>query len=161
MTILAVMETNKGTLELELYDDKTPVTVKNFIQYIEEGFFNGTIFHRIIPGFVIQGGGFTVGGEQKITHTPIKLEAGLDNKRGTLSMARTIDPNSATSQFFISLVDNKGLNPRPGNPGYAVFGHVTKGMEIVDAISNISTGKKGIHQDWPKEDIIVIRAYLK
>jgi len=161
MTISAVMETSKGTLELELYDDKTPVTAKNFAQYIEEGFFDGTIFHRVIPNFVIQGGGFTWEGDQKSTRAPIKLEAGLDNKRGTLSMARTTDPNSATSQFFISLVDNKGLDPGPGNPGYTVFGHITKGMDIVDSIALVQTGNRGMHQDWPREDVIVTKAYLK
>ena len=161
MTISAVMETSKGTLELELYDDKTPVTAKNFAQYVEEGFFDGTIFHRVIPNFVIQGGGFTVEGDQKRTRAPIKLEAGLDNKRGTLSMARTMDPNSATSQFFISLVDNKGLNPGPGNPGYAVFGHISKGMDVVDSIAQVQTGNRGMHQDWPREDVVIIKAYLK
>ena len=161
MTISAVMETSKGTLELELYDDKTPVTGKNFAQYVEEGFFDGTIFHRVIPNFVIQGGGFTVEGDQKRTRAPIKLEAGLDNKRGTLSMARTMDPNSATSQFFISLVDNKGLNPGPGNPGYAVFGHVSKGMDVVDSIAQVQTGNREMHQDWPREDVVIIKAYLK
>ncbi len=161
MTISAIMETSKGTLELELYDDKPPVTAKNFAQYIEEGFFDGTVFHRVIPGFVIQGGGFTVEGEQKTTHAPIKLEVGLDNKRGTLSMARTMDPNSATSQFFVSLVDNKSLNPGPRNPGYAVFGHVTKGMDIIDGIAAAPTESKGMHQDWPRENIIITRAYLK
>jgi len=161
MTISAIMETSKGTLELELYDDKTPVTAMNFAQYIEESFFDGTVFHRVIPGFVIQGGGFTVEGEQKTTNSPIKLEVGLDNIRGTLSMARTMDPNSATSQFFISLVDNKSLNPGPRNPGYAVFGHVTKGMDIVDVIAAAPTENKGMHQDWPRENIIITRAYLK
>ena len=160
---IVVFETTKGKIEVELNRAKAPVTVDNFVKYVKEGFFEGTIFHRVIPGFMVQGGGFTLDGTQKRAHQPIKLESnnGLRNTAGTIAMARTNDPNSATSQFFINLIDNSFLNASPGNQGYAVFGSVTEGMENVKAIAKVNTGTSGPHQDWPKEDIVIKLAYIK
>jgi cyclophilin family peptidyl-prolyl cis-trans isomerase len=157
------METTKGAIEVELDQEKAPVTAANFVQYVEDGHFGGTIFHRVIPGFMIQGGGFTPGVTQKPARDPIKLESrnGLKNRRGTIAMARTMPPDSATCQFFINLVDNDFLDYRPGNDRYAVFGKVTGGMEVVDAIARVRTGSNGPHQDWPLEDVIIEAAYLK
>jgi len=158
-----VFETTKGNIEVELNREKAPMTVDNFANYVKEGFFDGTIFHRVIPGFIVQGGGFTPDGAQKRTHKPIRLESmnGLKNNVGTIVMARTNNPDSATSQFFINLVDSSFLNASPGNHGYAVFGVITSGLDTVKAITAIKTGSRGPHQDWPKEDIVVKRAYLK
>jgi len=158
-----VMETTKGAIEVELDHEKAPVTAANFVQYVEDGHFGGTIFHRVIPGFMIQGGGFTPGRDQKPARDPIKLESknDLKNRRGTIAMARTMAPNSATCQFFINLVDNDSLDHRPGNEGYAVFGEVTGGMEVVDTIARVRTGSNGPHQDWPLEDVIIEAAYVK
>jgi peptidyl-prolyl cis-trans isomerase A (cyclophilin A) len=158
-----VMETTKGAIEVELDYEKAPVTAANFVQYVEDGHFGGTIFHRVIPGFMIQGGGFTLGGAQKPARDPIKLESsnGLKNRRGTMAMARTMVPDSATCQFFINLVDNDLLDHKPGNDGYAVFGKVTQGMEVLDAIARVRTGSRGPHQDWPLEDVIIEAAYIK
>jgi cyclophilin family peptidyl-prolyl cis-trans isomerase len=158
-----VLETTKGNIEIELNSAKAPVTVDNFAKYVKKGFFDGTIFHRVIPGFMIQGGGFTPDGAQKRTRQPIKLESknGLKNTAGTIAMARTNDPDSATSQFFINLIDNSFLNASPGNQGYAVFGAVTSGMEAVKAIATVKTGLHGPHGDWPKEDLTIKRAYMK
>ena len=131
------METTLGTVKIELYPAKAPLSVKNFLDYVNSGFYNGTIFHRVMPGFMIQGGGFTADRKQKETRAPIKNEAdnGLTNDRGTIAMARTASPDSATSQFFINVVDNAGLNrPKPDGHGYAVFGKVVAGMEVVDKI---------------------------
>ncbi len=152
--------TNKGNIDIELDFDKAPITAKNFQQYAEEGFYDGTIFHRVIPGFVIQGGGMEPGMKQKTTRDPIKNEAdnGLANVRGSLSMARTQDPHSASSQFFINLVDNDFLNHSGKNTqgwGYAVFGKVVAGMEVIDNIAKIKTGHFGMHSDVPTEDIII------
>lgn len=160
---LAVLETNKGDIEIEFNREKAPVTVENFIKYVKEGFFDGTAFHRIIPRFMIQGGGFIPDGSQKRTRQPIRLEAknGLKNKVGTIAMARTTDPDSATSHFFINLVDNDFLNSSTGNQGYAVFGEVTSGMDVVKAIAMIKTTSRGLYSDWPKEDIVIKRAYMK
>lgn len=157
---MVVFETNQGNFTVELYPDKAPETVKNFLSYVDSGFFNGTIFHRVIPGFVIQGGGFTPDMNRKDTEAPIKNEAsnGLKNSRGTLSMARTNDPNSATSQFFVNLKDNDFLDYRPGNPGYAVFAKVVDGMETVDKIAKLPTTTKGMHSDVPKEPVVVTSA---
>jgi cyclophilin family peptidyl-prolyl cis-trans isomerase len=132
------------------------------VKYVKKGFFDGTIFHRVIPGFMIQGGGFAPDGTQKRTGQPIKLESknGLKNTEGTVAMARTNDRDSATSQFFINLIDNSFLNSSPSNQGYAVFGSVTAGMENVIAIAVVKTGTRGPHQDWPKEDIVNKRAYV-
>ena len=131
------METTLGTVKIELYPAKAPLSVKNFLDYVNSGFYNGTIFHRVMPGFMIQGGGFTADRKQKETRAPIKNEAdnGLTNDRGTIAMARTASPDSATSQFFINVVDNAGLTrPKPDGHGYAVFGKVVAGMEVVDKI---------------------------
>lgn len=152
--------TNKGDIDIELDFDNAPITAKNFQQYAEEGFYNGTIFHRVIPGFVLQGGGMQSGMKEKPTRAPIKNEAdnGLKNDRGTLSMARTQDPHSASSQFFINLVDNNFLNHSGKNPqgwGYAVFGKVVAGMDVVDSIAKTPTGRFGMHSDVPTEDIII------
>ena len=160
---LAVLETNKGDIEIEFNREKAPVTVENFVKYLKEGFFDVTIFHRIIPRFMIQGGGFIPDGSQKRTRQPIRLEAknGLKNKVGTIAMARTTEPDSATSQFFINLVDNDFLNSSTGNQGYAVFGEVTSGMDVVKAIAMIKTTSRGLYSDWPEEDVVIKHAYMK
>lgn len=150
-----LMKTNIGEIKLELYPDKAPVTVENFVSYVKDNFFNGLIFHRVINGFMIQGGGFDENLRQKETKAPIKIESdnGLKNDRGTIAMARTNDPNSATSQFFINLVDNNFLNfrsPDVTGYGYAVFGKVTDGMDVVDKIATVPTGSFGYMQDVPK-----------
>lgn len=149
--------TSKGTFTIELFTAEAPISAANFQSYVDAGFFDGTIFHRVIPGFMIQGGGFTEDMQQKKTEAPIKNEAtnGLKNKRGTLSMARTNDINSATSQFFLNLVDNEFLDHKPGNYGYAVFGQVTSGMEVIDAIAKVKTGRRGHHDDVPVEAVVV------
>src|ERR1700761_6312759 len=146
-------ETTLGDFTIELFEKEAPESVANFTRYIDEGFFDGTIFHRIVPGFVIQGGGFTEDMSQKKIKAPIKNEAdnGLKNKRGTLSMARTDDINSATSQFFVNLSDNDFLDHRPGNYGYAVFGKVTEGMDVVDQIAKVKTGRRKGYTDAPMD----------
>ena len=156
----ATMETSMGTITLELNDEKSPETVKNFIRYAKEGHYDGTIFHRVIDGFMIQGGGFTKDMNQKKTHDPIRNEAmnGLKNLRGTIAMARTMVVDSATSQFFINLVDNGFLDfsaPTPKGFGYAVFGKVTDGMDVVDRIAKVKTGFSGPHQNVPEEAIVI------
>jgi len=158
-----VLETTKGNIEIQLDAQKAPVTVKNILQYAESGFYDGTVFHRVIPGFMIQGGGFTINASEKPTKPPIKLEAGngLKNAVGAVAMARTNDPNSATAQFFINLADNAFLDASPGNPGYAVFGKVTKGMEVVNTIAKIQTASKGQFDDWPTQNIVITKAYVK
>jgi cyclophilin family peptidyl-prolyl cis-trans isomerase len=150
-------KTSKGTFKVQLFDKQAPVSVENLLRYVDEGFFDGTIFHRVIPGFMIQGGGLTADMKDKKGHEPIKNEAtnGLKNKRGTLAMARTNDINSATSQFFINLVDNDFLDNKAGNYGYAVFGRVDSGMEVVDAIAAVNTGSKGRYQDVPTETVTI------
>ncbi|HHH42971.1 MAG TPA: peptidyl-prolyl cis-trans isomerase [Gammaproteobacteria bacterium] len=154
------MQTNKGDIVLELDADKAPVTVANFVEYAKSGFYDGTIFHRVIPNFMIQGGGFEPGMTQKATRDPIKNEAdnGLKNDLGTIAMARTSDPDSATAQFFINTKDNSFLNhtaPTPQGWGYCVFGKVTEGLDVVQAIEKVSTGNRGGHQDVPGEDVII------
>jgi cyclophilin family peptidyl-prolyl cis-trans isomerase len=156
----ATIETSMGSITVELDDAKAPVTVKNFLDYAASGHYDGTIFHRVIDGFMIQGGGFTKAMDQKPTKAPIKNEAanGLANKRGTIAMARTMVVDSATSQFFINLVDNAFLdfrNPTPQGFGYAVFGKVTKGMEVVDKIAKVQTGNRGMHQDVPVKPVVI------
>jgi peptidyl-prolyl cis-trans isomerase A (cyclophilin A) len=148
-------ETSLGDFTIELFDKEAPESVANFTRYIDDGFFDGTIFHRIVPGFVIQGGGFTEDLTQKKTKPPIKNEAdnGLKNKRGTLSMARTNDVNSATSQFFVNLKDNDFLDHSRGNFGYAVFAKVTEGMDVVDKIAAVETGRKRGFDDVPVETV--------
>jgi peptidyl-prolyl cis-trans isomerase A (cyclophilin A) len=148
-------ETSLGDFTIELFEKEAPESVANFTRYIDEGFFDGTIFHRIVPGFVIQGGGFTEEMTHKKTKPPVKNEAdnGLKNKRGTLSMARTNDINSATSQFFVNLKDNDFLDHSRGNFGYAVFAKVTEGMDVVDKIAAVETGRKRGFDDVPVEAV--------
>ena len=157
------LHTNHGVITLELDADKAPVTVANFLAYVEAGHYNNTIFHRVIDGFMIQGGGFEPGMNQKPTGEQIKNEAdnGLKNERGTIAMARTQAPHSATAQFFINVADNDFLNhtkPDLQGWGYCVFGRVTEGMDVVDAIRKVKTGSSGFHQDVPKEDVVIQRA---
>jgi len=153
-------ETSLGGFTLELDAEKAPETVANFLQYVDDGFFDGLIFHRVIPGFMIQGGGLDASMDQKRGRAPIKNEAknGLKNDRGTVAMARTSDINSATSQFFINLVDNDFLNNSPGNYGYAVFGKVVDGMDTVDRMAKERTGNRQGHQDVPVTDIVITSA---
>jgi peptidyl-prolyl cis-trans isomerase A (cyclophilin A) len=157
---MIILSTSLGDITIELFDAEAPVTVENFLQYVDDGFFNDTIFHRVIAGFVLQGGGFTTGMKEKKTRPPIKNEAGngLKNKRGALSMARTQEINSATSQFFINLSDNTFLDHGTRDFGYAVFAKVTDGMEIVDRIASVATGNKGGHQDVPVEPVVILSA---
>lgn len=155
-----IFHTNKGDIVIELNPEKAPKTVENFLRYAREGHYDGTIFHRVIPGFVIQGGGHTPDMAQKPTHAPIENEAdnGLKNKKYTLSMARTMDPHSATSQFFINLADNAFLDHTAKDVngwGYAVFGEVIEGQDVVDAIAKVPTGNRAGHQDVPAEDIVI------
>ncbi len=160
-----VFHTSKGDIVIELESAKAPKTVENFLAYTRSGHFDGTVFHRVMPGFVIQGGGFTADMKQKPTKAGIENEAknGLKNVRGSLSMARTPDPNSATSQFFVNLVDNKGLDPSPDRDpwGYAVFGRVVEGMDVVDAIAKVPTGNRGPHQNVPVDPIVITKAEIK
>lgn len=153
-------ETSQGGFTVELFPKEAPVTVENFLQYVDEGFFDGTIFHRIVPGFVIQGGGLTADFANKKTRAPIGNEAknGLKNTRGSLSMARTSDINSATSQFFVNLKDNGFLDHGPRDYGYAVFGRVTDGMEVIDKIARVGTGTRKGYQDAPLEDVVIVSA---
>ncbi|MDD5631750.1 MAG: peptidylprolyl isomerase [Methylococcales bacterium] len=157
------LTTNLGEIIIQLNAEKAPLSSANFLTYVNEGFYNGTIFHRVIPDFMAQGGGFDTSFNQKAVHAPIKNEAdnGLNNARGTLAMARTNDPNSATAQFFINLKDNTFLNHTGKNAsgwGYAVFGEVIEGMDVVDAMAKQPTGNRGGHQDVPKTDIIIEKA---
>jgi peptidyl-prolyl cis-trans isomerase A (cyclophilin A) len=153
-----LMETSLGNVTIELFQKDAPISVKNFLSYVKDGFFNGTVFHRVIPGFMVQGGGFTSGMKEKATKAPIRNEAanGLKNDRGTVAMARTANPDSASAQFFINVVDNQGLNrPSPDGHGYAVFGKVVKGMEVVDKIAAVKTGTKGQFQDVPLKPVLI------
>jgi cyclophilin family peptidyl-prolyl cis-trans isomerase len=151
-------KTTAGDFTVELFTKEAPESSANFLKYVDDGHYDGTLFHRVIPNFMIQGGGFAPGMEQKSTRPPIRNEAtnGLENLRGTLAMARTNDIHSATAQFFINLVDNDFLNHSPGNYGYAVFGRVTSGMEIVDAIAGVPTTRRRGHGDVPVEDVVVL-----
>ena len=153
-------DTSHGSFTIELYPKEAPVTVENFLKYVDDGFFDGTIFHRIVPGFVIQGGGLTSDFDNKETRAPITNEAknGLKNSRGTLSMARTSDINSATSQFFVNLSDNAFLDNGPRDFGYAVFGKVVEGLDVVDKIAKVKTGRRKGYQDAPMEDVIITSA---
>ena len=158
--INVLMKTNKGDITIALDETAAPITVANFLKYVDEGFYNGTIFHRVIRGFMIQGGGFTPDMKQKRTQAPIQNEAsnGLKNNKYTIAMARTMEIHSATAQFFINTVDNDFLNFRAPNPsayGYAVFGHVTAGFDTVDEIEAVSTGNAGFHQDDPRTPVII------
>ena len=154
-------KTSLGTFKIELFPKEAPKTVENFLQYVDDKFFDGTIFHRVIPSFVIQGGGLTGDMRQKQTRPPIENEAknGLKNQRGMLSMARTNDINSATSQFFVNLKDNEFLDHKSAAQyGYAVFARVTEGMDVVDRIAAVSTGSRKGHQDVPVEDVVIVSA---
>ncbi|MDD4905638.1 peptidylprolyl isomerase [Methylobacter tundripaludum] len=157
------LTTSLGEIIIQLNPEKAPISSANFLTYVNEGFYNNTIFHRVIPGFMAQGGGFDTDFNQKAVHDPIKNEAdnGLPNKRGSIAMARTNVPDSATAQFFINYKDNASLNhtsPTPSGWGYAVFGEVIEGMDVVDAMAKQPTGNRGGHQDVPKTDIIVEKA---
>jgi peptidyl-prolyl cis-trans isomerase A (cyclophilin A) len=157
------LETSLGNIVLELNSGRAPQTVDNFLRYVREGHYNGTIFHRIINGFMIQGGGFDANMRQKPVREPIRLESqnGLRNLTGTVAMARTSDPHSATAQFFINVVDNSGLDfPNPDGHGYAVFGKVVDGMEVVNRIRSVTVGRQGFHQNVPREPIIIQKAVL-
>ena len=157
------MRTNKGEMLIFVDEERAPKTAANFLQYVRDGFFDGLIFHRVIPGFVIQGGGFSPEMRQKETREPVVNEAsnGLKNLKYTLSMARTNDPHSATSQFFINLKDNANLDPSATNPGYAVFGEVREGKETVDAIAAVATGNVGPFGDVPKEPVVILEAKVR
>jgi peptidyl-prolyl cis-trans isomerase B (cyclophilin B) len=156
------IDTSKGSLRIELDEEKAPLTVANFLAYVRKGHYDGTIFHRVIKGFMVQGGGFEPDMKQKPTGTPIRNEAnnGLKNKHYTLAMARTNDPHSATAQFFVNAVDNGFLDFKSESPqgwGYAVFGKVVAGTEVIDAIEGVRTGRKGFHDDVPLEDVRIER----
>lgn len=159
------MRTNKGVMVIAVDEKRAPQTAANFLQYVREGFFDGLIFHRVIPGFVVQGGGFTPAMEKRPTRAAIQNEAGNGRKNAkyTLSMARTQDPHSATSQFFINLADNAKLNysPATGNPGYAVFGEVTEGREVVDAIAAVKTATVDHRRDVPETPVVIEKAIVK
>lgn len=161
-----VIETNMGDIEVELYPDKAPNTVGNFLRYVDSRFYDGTIFHRVIYGFMIQGGGFTKEMEQKKTLDPIAIESsnGLKNDRGTIAMARTSDPNSATSQFFINTRNNSSLDYYASTMrgyGYTVFGKVIKGMDVVDHIEMVNTGSKGYMDDVPVKPVMIEKIFVK
>ncbi|MFI0914276.1 peptidylprolyl isomerase [Streptomyces abikoensis] len=154
------LKTNHGDIVLELNEEKAPKTVENFLAYVDKGHYDGTIFHRVIPGFMVQGGGFKPGMDQKPTDAPIDNEAdnGLKNLTYTVAMARTNDPHSATAQFFINVNDNDFLNftsKSPNGWGYAVFGQVVEGQDVVDNIKAVRTGTRGFHQDVPKDDVVI------
>jgi peptidyl-prolyl cis-trans isomerase B (cyclophilin B) len=160
---LVHLHTTLGTITLELEADKAPATVANFLQYVTDGHFTNTVFHRVIDGFMIQGGGFEPGMKQKATRAPIRNEAdnALPNENYTIAMARTSDPHSATAQFFINVADNDFLNHTEATPqgwGYCVFGRVTAGAEVVDRIKAVKTANRGMHQNVPTEDVIIERA---
>jgi peptidyl-prolyl cis-trans isomerase A (cyclophilin A) len=160
---VVILTTTLGEITIELYPDKAPITVENFLSYVDSGFYDGSIFHRVIPGFMIQGGGLTPAMEQKPTQPPIKNEAdnGLKNVTGTISMARTQDKDSATSQFFINLADNAFLDHGARGFGYAVFGKVTDGMDVVNKIAQVPTGNRGLHKDVPQQPVIIESAHRK
>jgi cyclophilin family peptidyl-prolyl cis-trans isomerase len=156
--IRVVMETNHGKIVIELNAEKAPITVKNFLQYVDDKHFDGTVFHRVIADFMIQGGGFEAGMKERKTRAPIKNEStnGLSNVQYTIAMARTDDPNSATAQFFINTVDNKRLDYKDeDSPGYAVFGKVVEGQKVVDAIRRVETGSRGFFKNVPVEDVVI------
>ena len=163
LNVIVVLETSMGNIEIKLATKEAPVTTENFLSYVEDEFYDGTIFHRVINGFMIQGGGLIATGKEKPAKDPIVLEAnnGLRNKRGTIAMARTSDPNSATSQFFINLVDNRQLDYSSTNDGYAVFGEVVNGLEVVDAIGAVRTSTFEWYPDWPVENVVILDAYVK
>lgn len=157
--VVVVLDTSMGSIKIELFTDKAPITVKNFLTYVDEKFYDGTIFHRVIPGFMIQGGGMMPGMQEKKTRGGIKNEAGngVSNKRGTIAMARTSDPNSATAQFFINVADNTKLDRAYAQDGvgYAVFGRVIEGLDVADKIVAVDTTSVGPHQNVPKQDVFI------
>lgn len=159
-----ILETNKGNIVIQLAPEVAPITVDNFLQYVNSGFYNGLIFHRVIDDFMIQGGGFTADMDQKTTRAAIKNESQLDqrqaNQRGSIAMARTALVDSATSQFFINLRDNNFLDGHQGKPGYAVFGQVIEGMDVVDAIAKVKTGRSGGHSDVPLDPVVINQARI-
>jgi peptidyl-prolyl cis-trans isomerase B (cyclophilin B) len=162
---MVVLHTNHGAITLELDEKRAPATVANFLEYVDSGHFSNTVFHRVIPGFMVQGGGFEPGMKEKPTRAPVRNEADnqLKNASYTVAMARTSDPHSATAQFFINVADNDFLNhiaPTAQGWGYCVFGRVTKGAEVVDKIKGVKTGSKGMHQDVPLQDVIIGRAEI-
>ncbi|WP_018982084.1 peptidylprolyl isomerase [Salinimonas chungwhensis] len=162
---MVTLKTNFGDIKIELFEDKAPKTVENFINYVKEGFYDNTVFHRVIDGFMVQGGGFTPDMEQKNTGAAIENEAnnGIANEKGTLAMARTNDPHSATSQFFINVKDNDFLNftsESVNGWGYCVFAKVVEGMDVVEKIKDVKTGSHGFHQDVPVEPVIIEKAEL-
>ena len=163
---VVLLETSLGAIRVEVYPDKAPATVRNFLEYVREGHYNGTIFHRVIPSFMIQGGGMTPDMREKRTRRPVKNEAtnGLKNERGTLAMARTAVVDSATAQFFINLKDNRPLDHRDETArgfGYAVFGKVIEGMDVVDRIAEVQTGRKAMHDDVPLEPVLIRSATVQ
>jgi peptidyl-prolyl cis-trans isomerase B (cyclophilin B) len=165
MTKTVRLETSAGAIDLELDEERAPATVENFLAYVRRGHYDGTLFHRVIKGFMIQGGGFDANMKQRPTDEPIANEAnnGLRNRRYTVAMARTADPHSATAQFFINTVDNEFLDFRAENAqgwGYAVFGRVVEGMDVVDTIEKVRTGRKGFHDDVPKTDVVIEKAVV-
>lgn len=152
-----VLETSKGAIRIALLPERAPKTVENFLQYVDAGFYDGTVFHRVVPGFMIQGGGFTPGLEEKETRPPIanEAESSPPNERGTVAMARTQAADSATAQFFVNVADNDFLNAGERGAGYAVFGRVVEGMDVVDAIAQVDTTRKGRHSDVPVEPVVI------
>ena len=163
---MIVLQTTFGDIHVELNHEKAPKTAANFEQYVREGFYDGTLFHRVIEGFMVQGGGFDENFDQKPTHAPIENEAdnGLANEIGTLAMARTQDPHSATAQFFINVADNTFLNHSGKSIqgwGYCVFGRVVDGMDVVEKIKNVDTTRRGMHADVPAEDVVIKKAYIE
>ena len=159
------LQTNLGKFVITLDAEKAPKTVENFLTYVKEGFYDGTVFHRVIDGFMIQGGGFEPGMKQKQTHAPVENEAnnGLKNNRYTVAMARTSDPHSATDQFFVNVADNDFLNfssPTPSGWGYTVFGTITEGTDVIDKMRGVKTGNRGFHQNVPAEDIVIEKAEI-
>lgn len=162
---MVVFTTNFGEIKIELFAEEAPKTVENFVTYVKDGFYDGVIFHRVIPGFMVQGGGMLPGMEEKPTRAAIENEAnnGLKNDRGTLAMARTMDPHSASSQFFINSVDNGFLNFRSETSdgwGYCVFAKIVEGLDVVDKISAVKTGRMGFHDDVPTEEVIIEKAVV-
>lgn len=160
---VVVLETTQGTITLQLDPARAPQTTENFLRYVRAGHYDGTVFHRVIPDFMIQGGGMTPDMREKRTNPPIRNESGngLRNHRGTIAMARTLDPHSATAQFFINLKDNAFLDAQPGRPGYAVFGKVIDGMGTVDTVARLRTGTRGPHENVPVELPVIRRAYVQ
>ncbi|MCW8891089.1 MAG: peptidylprolyl isomerase [Sedimenticola sp.] len=160
---MITLKTNQGDIVIELDEEKAPITSANFIQYVKDGFYNGTIFHRVINNFMIQGGGFEVGMKEKSTRAPIENEAknGLSNMTGSIAMARTMDPHSASAQFFINVADNKFLDyPGQDGWGYCVFGKVTEGMDVINKMKTVDTTMRAGHQDVPAEDLIIEEAII-